>query len=78
MNTNQRKIYDFLHKKGESSKKEIASECMGNYYTNGMFHFGLILTRMVNARYIERTRKGYYKAVDLQINAPKNQTKLNF
>lgn len=66
MNSNQRKIYDFLQKHGESSKKDIALECMGSYYTNGMFHFGLIMRRMVDAGYIERTRKGYYKASEIK------------
>lgn len=64
----QQRIYKFLKENGECSKIEIAMTCIGYYYTNGMAHFGKALSRMVINKSIQRTKKGYYKIIEEEIN----------
>lgn len=56
----QQKVIDCLTAAPECSKQKLYDHCAVNYYSNGMFHFGNILSNMVKKGLIERVHKGVY------------------
>lgn len=56
----QQKVIDCLTVFPECSKQKLYDQCAGNYYSNGMFHFGNILSNMVKKGLIDRVHKGVY------------------
>lgn len=63
----QQKVIDCLTVFGECTKQKLYDQCAGNYYQNGMFHFGNILSNMVNKGLIERVHKGVYALKPKQV-----------
>lgn len=57
----QQKVIICLTVFEECTKRKLYEQCAGNYYHNGMFHFGNILSNMVNKGLIERVHKGVYR-----------------
>lgn len=60
MTNTQQKIINYLKEQGETTKKVLYDNCSEGYYNNGMFHFGNILSNMVNKGMIERVHKGVF------------------
>jgi len=79
MTTDQRTIYNFVLSKGTATKAEI-SKIADHYYCNGEKHVGDRLSRMVNAGFLIRVKKGVYKCGVGKKSRPaaeiKNQTTL--
>lgn len=46
---------------GKATKQELYDNCTTNYYANGKFHFGNILTRLVQRGILQRPKKGTYQ-----------------
>jgi len=61
MTTDQRAIYNFVRSKGEATKAEIFAFTGDPYYCNGEKYIGDRLSRMVNAGFLIRVKKGVYK-----------------
>ncbi len=61
MSETQLKIIAYLQGHGESTKADLYEHCAGYYHQNGKFHFGNILSNMVDKGMIERVKKGVFK-----------------
>ena len=60
MTDTQFKIINYLKEHGETTKAVLYDNCSEGYYNNGSFHFGNILSNMVNKGMIERVHKGVF------------------
>ena len=73
MTPEQKEIMAFAQKNGgEFTKKQLVDAMGGNYYCHGDKHLGDRLSRMVNARLLERVKPGVFKVGTGKKNKPSN------
>ena len=61
MTHSQKEIYQFVRQKGQATKKEIVMKFADHCYCNGEKYVGDRLSRMVDAGFLVRVKKGLYK-----------------
>ncbi len=59
------------------TKKQVVAELGHEYYRNGAFHLGNILSRMVNARLLIRIKPGLFKKGNGTKNKRANESNQN-